>query len=348
MLHKRNGEKPINMVKTYPNAETLAFDDPNLASALFGPLDAHIQLIAHHSGASLSTRGTELTVSHPSEEKKQQILLLMAKCYILLQEGQALTGGDILQAYTMMNHNTDANLQDIFHKNTSITTPRKNIIARNASQRTYLNLIREKEMLFATGPAGTGKTYIAVAAAVSMLQSKRVKKIILTRPAVEAGEKLGFLPGDMEEKVNPYLRPLYDALSDMLGSAQLTAKQESGQIEVAPLAFMRGRTLSDAFIILDEAQNTTREQMKMFLTRMGHGSRAIITGDLTQIDLPAIHHSQLRKGESTGETRSGLIHAISTLKDVSDIGFLHFQKGDVVRHPLVGRIVDAYDAVENS
>ena len=335
------------MVKTYSNAETLAFDDPNLANALFGPLDANIQLLAHHSGASLSTRGTELTVSHPSEEKKQQILLLMTKCYDLLQKGKTLSGDDIIQAYNMMSQNTNANLQELFHKNTSISTPRKNIIARNTSQRNYLDLIREKEMIFVTGPAGTGKTYIAVAAAISMLQTKRVKRIILTRPAVEAGEKLGFLPGDMEEKVNPYLRPLYDALSDMLGVAQFTAKQESGQIEVAPLAFMRGRTLNDAFLILDEAQNTTREQMKMFLTRLGHGSRAIITGDLTQIDLAPIHHSQLHSDEKTGETRSGLIHAMNILKNVSEIGFLHFQSGDVVRHPLVGRIVEAYDAVEN-
>ncbi len=160
---------------------------------------------------------------------------------------------------------------------------------------------------------------------------------------MEAGEKLGFLPGDMEEKINPYLRPLYDALGDMLGTAQLIAKQESGQIEVAPLAFMRGRTLNEAFLILDEAQNTTREQMKMFLTRLGYGSRAIITGDLTQIDLPPIHVSQLQEGEKKGETRSGLIHALKLLKHIPEIGFIHFKKSDVVRHPLVGQIVDAYD-----
>lgn len=331
------------MVKAYANAQTIAFDDINTAHALFGPLDAHLQLLSHHSGAIISTRGTELTVSHSSEEKKQQVLLLLTRCYELLQKGKTLTGEDIVQAYHLMSRDENTNFQDLFHKNTSISTPRRTISARNNSQRTYFNLIRDKEMIFATGPAGTGKTYIAVAAALSMLQAKRVKKIILTRPAVEAGEKLGFLPGDMEEKVNPYLRPLYDALADMLGIAQLNAKQESGQIEVAPLAFMRGRTLNDAFLILDEAQNTTREQMKMFLTRLGHGSRAIITGDLTQIDLPPIHYSQLRNGEKHGETRSGLIHALNILKNVSEIGFIHFQKGDVVRHPLVGRIVEAYD-----
>lgn len=335
------------MVKTYANAQTIAFDDINLAHLLFGPLDAHLQLLSHHSGASLSTRGTKLTVSHPLEEKKQQVLQLLIRCYDLLQQGKTLSGDEIVQAYQLMSKDENASIQEIFHKNTSISTPRRNITARNESQRTYLKLLHDKEMIFATGPAGTGKTYIAVAAAVSMLQTKRVKKIILTRPAVEAGEKLGFLPGDMEEKVNPYLRPLYDALADMLGIAQLNAKQESGQIEVAPLAFMRGRTLNDAFLILDEAQNTTREQMKMFLTRLGHGSRAIITGDLTQIDLPPIHYAQLRDGEKLGETRSGLIHALNILKNVNEIGFLHFQKGDVVRHPLVGRIVEAYDSNEN-
>ena len=197
-------------------------------------------------------------------------------------------------------------------------------------------------------PAGTGKTYLAVAMALSMLASRRVKRIVLTRPAVEAGEKLGFLPGDMEEKVNPYLRPLYDALSDMLGPSALAARQESGIIEVAPLAFMRGRTLNDAFLILDEAQNTTREQMKMFLTRLGFGSRAVITGDITQIDLPPVHRSMLRNGEKEGETRSGLVHALTVLRGVRGIAFHHFGNADVVRHPLVGRIVDAYDRNEGS
>jgi phosphate starvation-inducible PhoH-like protein len=211
-----------------------------------------------------------------------------------------------------------------------------------------MELLRRNELVFATGPAGTGKTYLAVAMAISMLAAKRVKRIILTRPAVEAGEKLGFLPGDMEDKVNPYLRPLYDALSDMLGPQGFAQKQEQGVIEVAPLAFMRGRTLNDAFLILDEAQNTTREQMKMFLTRMGFGSRAVITGDVTQIDLPPIHRAFLKEGESEGETRSGLVHALQVLRDVRGVAIHHFHSSDVVRHPLVGRIVEAYDAYEKS
>ncbi len=330
------------MVKHFSDMEILSFDNPSLASELFGPLDEHLQLISRHTGAKLTTRGCELFISHSDEEIKKQVVLLMTKCYDLLQSGNNLTGHDIMQIYFIINHNSGLDVEN-FYKNASIATPKKNIIARNNAQRKFFELIQKKEMIFATGPAGTGKTYIAVAAAINMLQSKRIKKIILTRPAVEAGEKLGFLPGDMEEKVNPYLRPLYDALGEMLGQAQLIAKQESGQIEVAPLAFMRGRTLSDAFLILDEAQNTTREQMKMFLTRLGYGSRAIITGDLTQIDLPPVHYTRLLEGEQKGETRSGLIHAIETLKDVSEIGFLHFQKTDVVRHPLVGKIVDAYE-----
>ncbi len=333
------------MVKPFSDVEILSFDDPSLANELFGPLDMHIKLIAEHTGAKLSTRGTELLVSHPDQEKRQQILYAISKCYSLIKQGSSMQDSDILQIFQILNQRNVTDVED-YYKSASISTPKKNIIARNLSQKNFFELIRQKEMIFATGPAGTGKTYIAVAAAISMLQSKRVKKIILTRPAVEAGEKLGFLPGDMEEKVNPYLRPLYDALGEMLGNSQLIAKQESGQIEVAPLAFMRGRTLSDAFIILDEAQNTTREQMKMFLTRMGYGSRAIITGDLTQIDLPPIHYSRLIEGEQKGETRSGLVHAIDLLKDVPEIGFLHFQKSDVVRHPLVGKIVSAYEAVK--
>lgn len=211
-----------------------------------------------------------------------------------------------------------------------------------------MELLRRNELVFATGPAGTGKTYLAVAMAVSMLAAKRVKKIVLTRPAVEAGEKLGFLPGDMEDKVNPYLRPLYDALNDMLGPQGFSQKQEAGAIEVAPLAFMRGRTLNDAFLILDEAQNTTREQMKMFLTRMGFGSRAVITGDVTQIDLPPVNRAFLREGENEGETRSGLVHALRVLEGVRGVAVHHFRNSDVVRHPLVGRIVEAYELYEKN
>ncbi len=319
---------------------TLTFDDPSLAQQLFGPLELHLKELSRYSGASFSTRGTELFISANSAKEQEQLALLFAKSYETLQKGKELDAHSLIDAYTQLKANAE---EELFPQSNTLVTPRKTITARNNSQKIFLDLIREKEMIFATGPAGTGKSYLAVAAAVSMLQAKRVKKIILTRPAVEAGEKLGFLPGDMEEKINPYLRPLYDALGDMLGTAQLIAKQESGQIEVAPLAFMRGRTLNEAFLILDEAQNTTREQMKMFLTRLGYGSRAIITGDLTQIDLPPIHVSQLQEGEKKGETRSGLVHALKLLKHIPEIGFIHFKKSDVVRHPLVGQIVDAYD-----
>ena len=220
-----------------------------------------------------------------------------------------------------------------------VETPKKLVLARNAAQKTYLELLRKHEIVFATGPAGTGKTYLAVAHAVHLLTIHAVKKIILTRPAVEAGEKLGFLPGDLIEKINPYLRPLYDALYDMLPKAKATALSELGSIEIAPLAFMRGRTLNDSCIILDEAQNTTCEQMKMFLTRMGFGSRMIITGDCTQIDLP---------NERPGVPRmSGLVHARSILAKIPAIAFHTFSKEDVVRHKLVGEIVNAYDIAEN-
>ena len=206
-------------------------------------------------------------------------------------------------------------------------------MAKALGQRESVEALRSHDMTFAVGPAGTGKAYLAVAVALSMLLSKQVKRIILARPAVEAGERLGFLPGDLAEKVNPYLRPLYDALYDMLDPERIAEMMESGIIEIAPLAFMRGRTRNDSFIILDEAQNTTREQMKMFTTRLGFGSRAAITGDITQIDLP----------DTDKGPRSGLVHALEVLKGVEGISIVHFHKEDVIRHPLVGRIVDAYD-----
>lgn len=327
--------------------ETLAFDDPMLASQLFGPLNAHLELLAELSGVQLSTRGTELTVRHADAGLRELVLKLFTQSYGLLKKGHSLSGEDLVQGLEILQNDARADMAQAFTDATVIVAPRKTILARNAAQRNYIELLRKNEMVFAVGPAGTGKTYLAVALALSMLANKQIKRIVLTRPAVEAGEKLGFLPGDMAEKVNPYLRPLYDALGDMLGSHSLAARQEGGMIEVAPLAFMRGRTLNDAFLILDEAQNTTREQMKMFLTRLGFGSRAVITGDITQIDLPAVHPSMLRPGEHQGETRSGLVHALGVLRGVRGVAFQHFQNADVVRHPLVGRIVQAYDEHES-
>ena len=224
----------------------------------------------------------------------------------------------------------------------------KPIKSRSANQQRLIDEYEKKDMIFAVGPAGTGKTYLSIALAVKSLKEKSIKRIILSRPAVEAGEKLGFLPGDMKEKIDPYLQPLYDALEDMIPQVKLQDMMEKNIIQIAPLAFMRGRTLNDAVVILDEAQNTTPAQIRMFLTRMGFGSRVVVTGDVTQIDLPPVNRAFLRDGEKEGETRSGLVHALKVLEGVRGVAFHHFHSSDVVRHPLVGRIVEAYDIYEKN
>jgi phosphate starvation-inducible PhoH-like protein len=249
--------------------------------------------------------------------------------------GQARDGGplrdrDVRQAVRTVTEQPDVDLDQVYEDVLSSVGSRRKIAAKNLSQRRYIELMRTRDVVFAIGPAGTGKTYMAMAIAIAALNRHEVSRVILTRPAVEAGEKLGFLPGTMAEKVDPYLRPLYDALADMMPYEKTARLMEKGVIEVAPLAFMRGRTLNDAFVILDEAQNTTAEQMKMFLTRLGFDSKAVVTGDITQIDLPP-------------EKRSGLIDAAEVLRDVEGIGFMHFTEGDVVRHPLVQAIVRAYE-----
>ncbi|MFQ5417818.1 MAG: PhoH family protein [Myxococcota bacterium] len=249
--------------------------------------------------------------------------------------GQARVGGplhdrDVRQAVRTVTEEPEVDLDRVYEDVLSAVGSRRRITAKNLSQRRYIELMRTRDLVLALGPAGTGKTYIAMAIAIAALNRHEVSRVILTRPAVEAGEKLGFLPGTMAEKVDPYLRPLYDALSDMMPFEKATRLMERGVIEVAPLAFMRGRTLNDAFVILDEAQNTTSEQMKMFLTRLGFDSKAVVTGDITQIDLPP-------------EKRSGLVEAADVLKDVEGIGFMHFTEGDVVRHPLVQSIIRAYE-----
>jgi phosphate starvation-inducible PhoH-like protein len=233
-------------------------------------------------------------------------------------------------ALKFLRENPSGDLKSIFQDNVFAVSSKKTITPKSLNQREYLAAIREKELVFGIGPAGTGKTYLAVAMAVMQLTRKRIKKLVLTRPALEAGEKLGFLPGDILEKVNPYLRPLYDALQDMLDPKKLQEMQENGLIEVAPLAFMRGRTLNNACIILDEAQNTTPEQMKMFLTRLGHDSHAVVTGDITQIDLPS-------------NQKSGLIHAREILSGLEEVSFVHFGREDVIRHELVAKIIQAYE-----
>ncbi|MCG8530237.1 MAG: PhoH family protein [Desulfovibrionales bacterium] len=315
--------------------KTLDFDDMHLANELFGPQNKHLAIISKESGVELNTKGTALHASSSDPEALHTVLNLITQLYGLLKAGHPVYPKDISYAYGMLHREPSINLQKLFKDSVFVVSPKKTIAPKTLSQRDYVSALRNNEMVFAIGPAGTGKTYLAVAMGLSMLLAKKVQKIILTRPAVEAGEKLGFLPGDLVEKVNPYLRPLYDALHDMLDFEKVSHMIETGVIEIAPLAFMRGRTLSDAFVILDEAQNTTPEQMKMFLTRMGYGSRMVITGDVTQIDLPTCGATQ--------NQRSGLIEAQRILTNISGIRFLHFHHDDVVRHPLVSKVVNAYE-----
>ncbi len=317
--------------------ETVEFDDPNLANDLFGPHNAHLEVLASVSGANIVSRGASVIITTSSQHVLQRLCNLFVQLYEHLQQGRTLNRQDVSRAYAMLESQPELNISHVYKDTVFVAATRKTITARNLAQKAYYEALFSKEMVFALGPAGTGKTYLAVAMALNMLNRHRVKKIILTRPAVEAGERLGFLPGDLADKVNPYLRPLYDALYDMLPAAKVASMLETNIIEIAPLAFMRGRTLNDAFIILDEAQNTTPEQMKMFLTRLGFGSRAVITGDTTQIDLPA------QWGDTGPEARSGLVHAVQVLSNVSGIAFHTFSGNDVVRHPLVGAIVSAYD-----
>jgi phosphate starvation-inducible PhoH-like protein len=249
----------------------------------------------------------------------------------MMDEGYKLSKGDVKTAAQLVSQDENVALAEYFAKGAARSSGKRQVMPKSINQRKYLEAIEQKDIVFGIGPAGTGKTYLAMAQAVSYLLAKRISRIILARPAVEAGEKLGFLPGDLQEKVNPYLRPLYDALYDMLDIERADRLLERGTIEVAPIAFMRGRTLNDAFVILDEAQNTTSEQMKMFLTRLGFGSKAVITGDITQIDLPS------------GRT-SGLIEAMKVVGNIEGIEFVRFDEKDVVRHQLVQQIVKAYDA----
>lgn len=322
------------------NLEVLEFEEPALANQLFGPRNSNLDILSEQSGASLTSRGASVIIESDTAETRQLLSQVFVQLYSLLRKGIALTAQDISRAYEMLKNDHGINLSQIFKDAVFVQTPRKSITARNLAQKDYLHALQNKELVFAIGPAGTGKTYLAVAMALSFLQAHRIKRIILTRPAVEAGEKLGFLPGDLEDKVNPYLRPLFDALYDMSSQAKVASMIETGIIEIAPLAFMRGRTLNDSFIILDEAQNTTVEQMKMFLTRMGFGSRMVVTGDTSQIDLPV--------QPGMNRPRSGLIHALHVLKNVSGLGIHKFRKEDVVRHPLVGAIVSAYDDAEKN
>ncbi|CAM2831050.1 PhoH family protein [Paenibacillus sediminis] len=298
--------------------------------SLFGPQDSFLKLIEQRiSDAKIGSREAEIVIygnEHEVEILKQLFEVLLQ----LVRNGYILTERDIHYALELAKDLRADELLDLFKGEITTTFRGKPIRAKTIGQRHYVKTIKAKDVVFGIGPAGTGKTYLAVVLAVAALKEGSVKRIILTRPAVEAGESLGFLPGDLQEKVDPYLRPLYDALYDVMGPDQVAKALERGLIEIAPLAYMRGRTLDDSFIILDEAQNTTAEQMKMFLTRLGFGSKMVITGDATQIDLP--------KGK-----KSGLVEAKQILSDIEEIGFVYFAEQDVVRHTLVQKIIVAYD-----
>jgi len=300
--------------------------------AVFGSFDENIRRIEEALSVTIVNRGNELKVSG-DEEMADKAVRTLEGLLSLAAKGESIDEQRVRYLITLVNEGNDAQVAQMAKDVVCITAKGKPIKAKTVGQQTYMKAIQKNTVTIGVGPAGTGKTYLAVAAAVAAFREKQVNRIILTRPAVEAGERLGFLPGDLQNKVDPYLRPLYDALYDMLGAETFQKYQERGSIEVAPLAYMRGRTLDDSFIILDEAQNTTREQMKMFLTRLGFGSKIVITGDITQIDLPA-------------DKVSGLREAMRVLKGVEDISICRLNESDVVRHALVQRIIKAYEIDE--
>ena len=309
----------------------MSFEDQSLLVPLFGEFDANLVQVENRLGVFISARGDQLQIEGPQDSVARARDTLQAM-YDRLAKGEDLDSGAIESLIAMSNEPT---LEGIISGDDGppvmIRTRRKTIVPRSAGQIPYMRQLAKDDIIFALGPAGTGKTYLAVAQAVSQLISGSVQRLILSRPAVEAGEKLGFLPGDMKDKVDPYLRPLYDALFDCMPPEQVERRLASGEIEIAPIAFMRGRTLADSFIILDEAQNTTREQMKMFLTRFGQNSRMVICGDPKQVDIPG------------GDRMSGLADAVGRLENVEGIAVSRFTSADVVRHPIVGRIVEAYE-----
>jgi phosphate starvation-inducible PhoH-like protein len=312
--------------------EKVVFDDLQIANALFGVHSENLRRIAKTIGVKINAKGNALTIQGDDLDVHLSKRVLN-DLYGLLKKGYPLYPTDIGYAIRMISDDRTVNLEDIFLDAVYISSRKRVITPKSLAQKRYIDAIRKYDLVICIGPAGTGKTYLAMAMAVAYLMKQEVERIVLTRPAVEAGEKLGFLPGDIAEKVNPYLRPLYDALHDMMDFDRASKLAEKGIIEVAPLAFMRGRTLNDSFVILDEAQNTGSDQMKMFLTRLGFGSKAVITGDITQVDLP--------------ETKvSGLIEIQGILKGVEGIEFVYFSDKDVVRHPLVQEIIKAYERIE--
>ncbi|HZF47238.1 MAG TPA: PhoH family protein [Polyangiaceae bacterium] len=314
-------------------ADVEVLDTPTLV-ALAGPGNDHLKVLSKTLGVESGVRGNTIRLSGDAD-KVELAERFLAEAAHIIQNGTPFDSQDYARGLQAMRDDPATSLRDLFEDVVLITARRRPIAAKGLAQKRYIQAIRSHDLTFGIGPAGTGKTYLAMAMAVHALIERKVKRIILARPAVEAGERLGFLPGDLAEKVNPYLRPLYDALHDMMDPDKAMGLLSRGQIEVAPLAFMRGRTLNDSFVILDEAQNATSDQMRMFLTRLGYSSRAVVTGDVTQVDLP---HG----------ARSGLAEARELLQNIDGIAFCHFTEVDVVRHPLVQRIIVAYERRDES
>jgi phosphate starvation-inducible PhoH-like protein len=313
--------------------QQLTLSEGNLET-LFGPRDENLRYLEERLAVRVSARGPQLQVS--GEPKSEEIVFRLLQAFDnLLNSGTEITREEYRTAVRVLEEDPETDLVDFFLDTSIPHSVRRYVVPRNLNQRLLIRAVQSNDCVFVTGPAGTGKTYLAVALAAAALQDKRVRRIVLVRPAVEAGERLGFLPGDLVEKINPYLRPVYDALYDILGYDKVSKLIERQVIEIAPLAFMRGRTLNDAFIILDEAQNTTHEQMKMFLTRMGFDSKTVITGDVTQVDLPF-------------QRSSGLIEALKIFQGAEGFSFIRFQQRDVVRHRLVQEVVDRYQRWEES
>lgn len=312
--------------------QIIEFEALDQAVSLFGSFDENVKLIEREYGVSIISRGSDLKVVGDAENVSKAVRALNS-LLVLIGKGESLSDQNVRYVMSLVNEGNEDKINSMTSDSICITSKGRPVKPKTLGQKKYCEAVRNNTITFGVGPAGTGKTYLAVAMAVTAFRAKEVTRIILTRPAVEAGEKLGFLPGDLQSKVDPYLRPLYDALFDMLGAENFQRYQERGAIEVAPLAYMRGRTLDDSFIILDEAQNTTPEQMKMFLTRLGFRSKMVITGDATQIDLP-------------DGKKSGLKKVMHILRDVDDIAICRFNQQDVVRHKLVQDIVNAYEKYE--
>ncbi|MBI5235272.1 MAG: PhoH family protein [Deltaproteobacteria bacterium] len=323
----------MDLEKNSGSKRQITFEDNGLAARLFGETGDNVRRIEKKLAVKIDTRGAQAFIQGEAD-KADLAERLLKELYKLLSGGYQFYPNDLDYAIRMLASDDALSVADVFMDTVYVSFRKKTIAPKSRAQKRYVDAIRRYDVVFGIGPAGTGKTYLAMAMAIAALMNKQVDRIILTRPAVEAGEKLGFLPGDIVAKVDPYLRPLYDALHDMMDFERVQKLMERGTIEVAPLAFMRGRTLNDSFVILDEAQNTTNEQMKMFLTRLGFGSKAVVTGDITQIDLPLARPS-------------GLVEAQKILQASEGIAFAFFSETDVVRHPLVQEVIRAYEKAES-